>query len=211
MKKLFLLFTSLSFVFLFAAASPAVDAHPSILRAQFSLNHLDSLPADSCNIRISITADCDSSFCVKLVSPCRDTCLCMTVFFSNSTVASTTLSILGGSFVKLCFAKKIVDVMYTATTCPRCRLIKREVAPEVPPKDAKVIAIYPNPAKNTLTLAGIQDYSNLRLVITDMMGRSVMQQRVNASTVDISVLRSGTFIIELFRSGQKLSVQKIIK
>ncbi len=159
----------------------------------------------------SLTHGCDGSTCVKLASACRDTCLCVTVFFIDSTMSTANLTVLGGSFVELCFSKAVVDVRYVGTTCPQCNFIKKTFLPKASAGELKAISIYPNPVNNTLLFAGIQNYSNLRLVVTDLLGRRVLQQQVNASTIDISSLNSGTFIVELFRSGKRVSVQKIIK
>ncbi|UKN02905.1 T9SS type A sorting domain-containing protein [Paracrocinitomix mangrovi] len=77
-------------------------------------------------------------------------------------------------------------------------------------KDENFI-IYPNPAKNFLTISGIDFTEKQQLIITDMSGRIVLEKLldVESTKIDISNLSSGNYLA-IVSDGQKLLKQKLI-
>jgi len=70
------------------------------------------------------------------------------------------------------------------------------------------VKIYPNPANSTLYVASI---AKLRAVITDVEGRSVIEQ-ADAKAIDISKLADGLYLINLYdENGMRVTVQKFTK
>lgn len=77
--------------------------------------------------------------------------------------------------------------------------------------------LYPNPAKSTLMLRynGTTPYTNLSLQITDLTGRTILQQNtVNAATnttVDIRNLTGGIYVIRLFNGSEFIQQFRFVK
>jgi len=76
-------------------------------------------------------------------------------------------------------------------------------------------SIYPNPANNLITIAGINaDQKNCTVSVMDISGREVMEpQELNADgTLDISSLSPGVYLVQLRnRNGEIFGTQKMIK
>jgi len=70
-------------------------------------------------------------------------------------------------------------------------------------------SLHPNPANNEITIDGLKYFKGYR--IFDMIGRTVMNEKVNSSSdkIDISALQSGIYIIEI--SGDVNQALKFIK
>ncbi len=69
--------------------------------------------------------------------------------------------------------------------------------------------MYPNPSKTNIFF--IAKASNLRVVITDMNGRVVKKESLDNPAVDVSNLRQGTYVVELFSGNKKLLTEKLIR
>jgi len=69
------------------------------------------------------------------------------------------------------------------------------------------ISIYPNPTSDIVYIDG--NYSQLKVVVYDMLGKQVMNKPVTNS-IDISQLEKGVYILQL-SDGAKLTTQRIIK
>ena len=70
------------------------------------------------------------------------------------------------------------------------------------------IQIYPNPAQNTVHIAGA---TNLKAVITTIDGRQVAEQ-ANATEMDVTSLASGVYIMMLYdKDGQMVKAQRFVK
>ena len=79
--------------------------------------------------------------------------------------------------------------------------------------NALQVSVYPNPATTqaTLKLAGLQ--SNAKIVISDLQGRILSQEEVNASTttytIDLNNMASGVYYIRVV-TDKAISTQKLI-
>jgi len=69
------------------------------------------------------------------------------------------------------------------------------------------IFIYPNPTSDIVYIDG--NYSQLKVVIFDILGKQVMNKPITNS-IDISQLEKGVYILQLF-DGAKLTTQRMIK
>jgi hypothetical protein len=76
--------------------------------------------------------------------------------------------------------------------------------------EASSLSIYPNPANNVITIAGVTGNSNI--TIYDVQGRMVLQNTVLNNTVDVSALTSGVYTMHVDNNGsiavEKLSIVK---
>ena len=69
------------------------------------------------------------------------------------------------------------------------------------------ISIYPNPTSDIVYIEG--NYSQLKAVVYDILGKQVMKESITNS-IDISQLDKGVYILQL-SDGAKLTTQRIIK
>jgi surface protein len=69
------------------------------------------------------------------------------------------------------------------------------------------ISIYPNPSSDTVYIDG--NYSQLKVVVYDLLGKQVINKSITNS-IDISQLDKGVYILQL-SDGAKLTTQRIIK
>ena len=69
------------------------------------------------------------------------------------------------------------------------------------------ISIYPNPTSDIVNVDG--NYSQLKVVMYDILGKQVMNKSITNS-IDISQLKKGVYILQL-SDGAKLTTQRIIK
>ena len=69
------------------------------------------------------------------------------------------------------------------------------------------ISIYPNPSSDTVYIDG--NYTQLKVVVYDILGKQVMNKSITNS-IDISQLEKGVYILQL-SDGVKLTTQRIIK
>lgn len=68
------------------------------------------------------------------------------------------------------------------------------------------ISIYPNPAQNTLTIAGAE---NANFTITDIMGRVVDKRTLKTNTISIEHIPNGMYIVTLTLANGNVYSQKI--
>lgn len=70
------------------------------------------------------------------------------------------------------------------------------------------LKIYPNPAKNELIISTNQKLSGAHIIITDMLGRKMLEENIiNASNnhnILVSELKTGAYILSIFDSDNKL-------
>jgi surface protein len=69
------------------------------------------------------------------------------------------------------------------------------------------ISIYPNPTSDMVNIDG--NYSQLKAVVYDILGKQVMKESITNS-LDISQLEKGVYILQL-SDGVKLTTQRILK
>lgn len=74
--------------------------------------------------------------------------------------------------------------------------------------------IYPNPANHILILEiNEQDYNSLQILLTDLNGKTLVNQKVSSSTTEIPVehLTPGIYLLNVTRDDKVLQAFKIIK
>jgi uncharacterized protein YjdB len=82
--------------------------------------------------------------------------------------------------------------------------IQKEVYTGISIPTSNNVILYPNPVKDRLFLSLNAD----RIIVTDIHGREVLRTR--GTSVDVSILKQGVYIVKYF-VGQKVSTSKIIK
>lgn len=77
--------------------------------------------------------------------------------------------------------------------------------------DARKFEMYPNPASNELIILNPLDEIN-EVFMYDLMGSQVLAHVLNSgdNTIDISILRSGVYLVK-FQIGNKSLVEKLVK
>ena len=75
--------------------------------------------------------------------------------------------------------------------------------------EAPSLVIFPNPAKNQLTIRPASD--EMQIVMTNSSGREVLRQKVFNSQVDISSLPAGMYAIEVVTSYETRRQLIIVK
>jgi len=75
--------------------------------------------------------------------------------------------------------------------------------------DALNVSLSPNPAKNTLSLAGLPANEKVKLTVVDFSGNVKLQTLANASSynLNIAVLRAGNYVIKMDINGEVVSRQ----
>lgn len=72
------------------------------------------------------------------------------------------------------------------------------------------LVIYPNPAKDVLNISSLELNDSMLYTIFDITGKRVMNSKLNNSSIDISKLSPGNYIIRIV-SGASIKSQKFIK
>jgi hypothetical protein len=78
-----------------------------------------------------------------------------------------------------------------------------------------LIKIYPNPARNTLTLQGLEDLTIKSVTVNDLNGRRMTEinpvDNTLQETIDISTLQSGIYILNIADNNNRVISKKLIK
>ncbi len=71
--------------------------------------------------------------------------------------------------------------------------------------ESNKVSLYPNPAKNTLTITGLNKLYTATIRITDIHGREILQQKTNNSselTLTIRALAQGSYFVLIEQNGK---------
>ena len=71
-------------------------------------------------------------------------------------------------------------------------------------------SVYPNPVSSTITLQSNFDLENEEVKIVTVLGETVLTQKINNTTIDVSELNNGIYFIQI-RANKYLFTKKIIK
>ena len=72
------------------------------------------------------------------------------------------------------------------------------------------IKVYPNPAKNMVTVSSVNPQDIKSVDIYNLIGQKVIEQ-INTENIDISELSAGTYIIKITTSDDKTISRKVVK
>ncbi|MEP6683717.1 MAG: T9SS type A sorting domain-containing protein, partial [Parafilimonas sp.] len=78
--------------------------------------------------------------------------------------------------------------------------------------DNGVISLYPNPAKNTVTVKGLNKNITAIIKITGMQGREILSQNFTQSssaTLNIRALPQGTYFVRVAQEGEVVSLKMV--
>jgi alpha-tubulin suppressor-like RCC1 family protein len=70
--------------------------------------------------------------------------------------------------------------------------------------------LYPNPAKNILTIQTPENHTIDKITITDLTGKKVLEQKGNSNTINVEKLQQGTYLLQTNSEG-KNSITKFMK
>jgi len=75
------------------------------------------------------------------------------------------------------------------------------------------VKLYPNPTKGWLTLELEEAAADRQLVISNVMGQTLLTKQGTDATVqlDVNALTAGAYFISVFEAGERVAVQKFIK
>lgn len=79
-------------------------------------------------------------------------------------------------------------------------------------RELKQLKLYPNPASNYVTLDNYHPdlHGSLHLRIMDMSGKLHINSEINDSTVDLSTLESGMYVVKIYHENNELHSSKLI-
>jgi hypothetical protein len=72
------------------------------------------------------------------------------------------------------------------------------------------IVLYPNPTRDWLTISNSTNTSIDKVIIIDLLGNIIMENRPTNNQIDVAQFASGTYLIEVY-SGQKKYQSKFVK
>ena len=72
------------------------------------------------------------------------------------------------------------------------------------------LVIYPNPTNDVLNLNSTDNLNDAIYTVFDINGKRVLNSKLTSSTIDVSQLASGNYILRLI-IGNKIKSQKFIK
>ena len=76
--------------------------------------------------------------------------------------------------------------------------------------DKKELSVFPNPANDRLYINNNSDSNKITFSIIDLLGKTIISERMDADYIDISRLESGVYFIQL-STENKVSTAKFIK
>lgn len=91
----------------------------------------------------------------------------------------------------------------------RLNVLTNEVETE---KENLNVSLYPNPAKDILTISfDKEDYALYSVEIADVLGKTLLSKNDDFESIHVSFLHSGIYFITLKKSGTVIAKQKFVK
>lgn len=72
------------------------------------------------------------------------------------------------------------------------------------------LIIYPNPTDNILNLGNLTDFEDPIFTVFDVSGRRVMNARIEGTSIDVTTLAQGNYILRVF-DNQTIKTQRFVK
>jgi hypothetical protein len=72
------------------------------------------------------------------------------------------------------------------------------------------ISIFPNPASTTLQITGVNLSKNTLIRIYDLSGRLRLQESLSSEALNIEMLQSGMYVIEVQSNGIKKTQRLVV-
>ena len=93
----------------------------------------------------------------------------------------------------------------TQINCPTSVIGLKEIS-----YNSNLFSVYPNPANNTLQIKNTENKTLASIIILDVLGRKVLEQKENVTQINIQFLEKGMYQLILF-SGENSYSSKFIK
>lgn len=77
-------------------------------------------------------------------------------------------------------------------------------------KEEVKLSVYPNPANDRLYISNLTDSHKITFSIIDLLGKTIINESLDSDYIDISMLESGVYFIQL-NTENKISTAKFIK
>ncbi len=122
---------------------------------------------------------------------------CYDVNLANICHAGTNSRVSSGNN----FAASWSSFCASATGCCNCRLDMSENDVDDDTLDENAITLYPNPVKNTLYIAGLDDQPIEQLILFDMNGKTVRVVEFPVNSIDVSGVPRGIYVVKIVVNG----------
>lgn len=109
------------------------------------------------------------------------------------------------------FTRHQTDLMHGVLENERYDLVHNNSAAGIEKTTYASLSVYPNPSENMVTISSAFKMKNLS--VTDLKGRTLMTQEVNANVSNLSLasLDAGVYVVTIILENGKTRHQKIIK
>mgnify|MGYP006294094107 FL=1 len=114
----------------------------------------------------------------------------------------------GSTFMKIPFTTK-ESVTFDLIVNTKLKTVTVDLTTGIAKIDNQAIQIFPNPAKDKLTISGLTNKSELS--IYSLSGKLLKQQTVDNGNVNISDLSKGIYVVKIRNNDNILTTQRIVK
>jgi hypothetical protein len=75
------------------------------------------------------------------------------------------------------------------------------------------LTVYPNPAKDIITIEGLTENKTTAITLSDMLGREIYSQTTTSANcvIDVSGLNSGVYLVNMLIEGQHVSKKVVVQ
>ena len=114
------------------------------------------------------------------------------------------------NYVKVIWPSGIIDTILNPTINQLLMVNEGDSNLSTPDSFVNDLILYPNPTKSVLNLNTLENLSNAIYTIFDIHGKRVLNAKLTSTSIDVSRLSSGNYILRLM-SGNAVRNQKFIK
>ena len=156
-------------------------------------------PPNNCNLTASITNVVGDDLKVVFLNTCNPVdCIAMSNDVSGTQDESETITATGGTTYYI-----VIDGNNTGDVASFDLEVTCDQTTDVIETLEEQISLYPNPSKNIINVKGV-NFNNAEVHIIDAAGRDVTSQTVlNQTTIDVSKLTIGSYMLSINRNGEK--------
>lgn len=75
---------------------------------------------------------------------------------------------------------------------------------------AESLSVYPNPTRGIVYVQGYENLKNAAVLVRDMSGKQVYRSDLLGSSIDLSTLKEGAYLIEIHNDGVLIKTEKLL-